>query len=347
MTTAQTPETSVMFSLAELADIEQERLREEATERASRERDRMMARQAALEAERAAEVARVAAEQERRAAHERQKAEAKARSTARERAEVEVARIAAEAKVRLEAENANRAHELEVLRVKNDSGRATLRHALAGVIGLVVLAGSATGWAVNGHLTKIEQESQRLREDRWAVSQAYDEAMASQLASLDRRHAALGERATAKNAEKARLRAEAARSAIEAGGVDAPKLAAFAEALDALGGVVAANERLAAHDQRLLDLTSWATATGKTKALDVAKRAAAAAKNGDGQAEARYVAALDGLSAALATEAGGTRRVSAAGTTTTTTTTTKKRGIPCTNRHDPMCGPDGMLLETH
>lgn len=345
MTTA--PETSVMFSLAELADIEQERVREEARERASRERERIMARQAALEAERAAEAARIAAEQERRAAHERAKAEAKARSVARERAEAEVARIAAEAKARLEAENATRAHELEVLRVKSDSGRARLRHALAGVIGLVVLAGSAAGWAVDGHVTAIERDSQRLREDRWAVSQAYDGAMASQLASLDRRHAALRE-VNLKSAEKARLHAEAARSAIEAGGVDAPKLAAFGEAVDSLAAVVARSERLAAHDKRLSDLAAWATATGKTKALDAVNRAAVAAQSGTPETEARYVAALDGLSAALAAEAGGTRRVSGslAGTTTTTTTTTK-RGTPCTNRHDPMCGPDGMLLETH
>ena len=84
-----TTETSVTFSLAELAKIEEERVREQDAQRA-RTRDLAARQQREAEAQRrATEAGRIAAEAEARARRERGEAEAKARLEAREQARLQ------------------------------------------------------------------------------------------------------------------------------------------------------------------------------------------------------------------------------------------------------------------
>ncbi len=342
------PETSVMFSLAELADIEQERVREEQELQRDRERAKAAAIAADREARAAAEAARIAADQERRAGVERQKAEAKARATAREKAELEVARIAAEAKVRLEADAAARAHELALLGKKNDKSRARLRFGLAGVLAAVVLGGSAAGWSVNGKLNALEHQGQKLREDRWALTQTHERALAAELSMLDRRHASLKQRAVGRVTEQARLRAEAARSAIEASGLDAAKLTAFGDALDTLDGRVQLASRIQAAYRRFADLHALAKANDKTAAADKAQAARSRTRGDDADAQAAkdYEGALDGLVTALRKSDSRRGRPTGRGRTSTSTSTSTSASTTgvCTNPHDPMCGLDGKLL---
>jgi membrane protein involved in colicin uptake len=123
MMTRDTSETSVAFSLAELAKLEQERVQQEDLQRArAREREAREQQEAAAR-RRSAEEARVAAAAEELSRARREEAEARARAEARVRVAGEVARIEAEAKARLDADNAERAHELAVLRTRTEGGR--------------------------------------------------------------------------------------------------------------------------------------------------------------------------------------------------------------------------------
>ncbi len=345
MSTADSTETSVMFSLAQLAELEDERLREErAAEAAARARAQAEL-QARRDAERAAEAARVAAEEERRAEQWRSEAEKQARAAAQERATLEVARIEAEAKVRLEAENAARAHELELLRVNTDRKHARTRQLLAGVVGLAVFAGAALGVLAQRRTNALEAEVQRVVGDRWAVTQTHEQTLSSLLAGQDRRHQALLARAEGEVTQKARARAEALRSALEAGGLDAPKLAAFGEGLDRLEEAAARGAHLEALDARLDDLQRWAVATGKRDLAGSAARAAAAARSGEPKAMAHYGRALDELAAALGANGPVARTGPAPIASDPPTAPTGKRRTVCANKSDPMCGPDGYLMD--
>lgn len=343
-TTHEGSETSVIFSLRELADMEQERLEEEAEQQREAERKRQIAEKQQQIAEREAERARIEAETARRERVEREKAEARAREMAHERAAVEVARIETEARARLEAEKAARAHELDVIRVKAKSGSTRLRYALACVVGFVVVGGSAAAWRVNGHVSALHADNQRLRDDRWTVTQAHEDALSRELASLQARHDALRSESTTPLSERARHHAEAARSAIEAGGIDAPKLRVFAAALDQLAARVALARRVADADRRYADLSQWAHAQGKADVVLKAKTAAAAAhaEDADDTALSRYLAALDAVSPMLTKGKSTTARPPAAGSGVTPPPDNGPTTV-CKNKHDPMCGFGEML----
>jgi len=337
--TIDTPETSVMFSLAELADIEEKRVREEAIERARRREEQARERTAAEQQQREAEAVRVAAAAEARQQRERERAKAIVKSKAREQAELDVARITAEGKARLETDNAARAHELAILRVKSASGHARLRRVLAAVLGAVLLAGSGAAYAVNNHLRHLEQQSQRLRDDRWALIQSRDKEMAAELMALDRRHDALRERSGPAYAKPAEEQAAAARAAVEAGGVDAAKLRAIGEALDDLDVRLDRADRLAEHDRRLTDLAAWARSTRKAKRMEAARSAAARAHRSpdSDDALAAYGRALDGFRKTLSADGGAKQMPQVTGPPQDTKTV-------CTDPHDPLCGLDGKQL---
>lgn len=299
-------ETSVTFSLAELARIEEERLREEETrraaarERAAREQQDVAARR------RAEEEARIAAMEEARARAAREEAEAKARAQAREQAALTVARIEAEGRARLEAENAGRAHELAMLRVRTESGGRRLKLALGVLLGVMVLGGAGTAIGVSRQVASVEQEMQRLREDHAAAAKERDQAKASELSGLDRRLEALIRRPVAIQAKDVAATAQEARRAIDVKALEHGRLHAFAEAVEALQGKVEALERIEALDGRLNELDSWASQKRKSEAAAAARAAAKSAKvTVDDSAIRAYETALNQLHATLAAEKGG------------------------------------------
>jgi hypothetical protein len=338
MSNINTPETSVMFSLAELAIIEEERVEEETQQRAVMLAERANAERETLARRQEQEQARIESERDAEAQRTFAGAAAKARSEARQQSAVEVARIKAESSARLEADNAMRAHELAVLRLNNDSGRARLRRALAAVIGVVLLSGSAAAYGVNGHIGGLQQDSQRIREDRFALVQAHDKNMAAELMALDRRYDALQTRSGLTKAESARKEAAGARSAVDVGPVDQAKLRAFGESLDALDARLDLIERLAAHDRRLDDLNRWANSTRKSELVGAARKAGIKAHQtqGDDVAVAAYGSALDELAKKLVAKkrAGGTVSPRPQDPT----------GNNCTNPHDPLCGLNGQQI---
>lgn len=335
MITRETSDNSVTFSLAELAKLEEERLRHEDVQR-SRAREREAREQREAEARRRAEeAAQMAADASSRARRAREEAEEKARKEAREKAMVEVARIEAEGKARLEVANAERAHELAVLRVRTEGGARRLKHALAAVIAVVVCGGSAAAYAVTQHVADLEQDAERLREGQTALSRERESARATALAALDKRHAALRARPPVQGAEEARATADAAHRAIDPKAVDHERLRAFGDALDVLSARLDTLERIAALDRRLEDLIAWAAERRRSEAATAAKAAAARAKlSGTDEALRAYDTALNELRDALtrSTGSGGSQPGP------------EPKGPKCTDPHDPLCGFNGQSL---
>jgi hypothetical protein len=330
-----TAETSVTFSLAELAKLEEERVREQDTQRArARELAARTQREAAAQ-KRATEAAQIAAEAEARARRERGEAEEKARVEAREQAAIEVARIGALAKARLEVDSATRAHELAVIHLRAESGRRGVQRALAAVLGVVLCGGAVAAYQIKQHVAGVEQSAERLREGQSALAQERDHARATELAALDRRRAALLAHPRLRDAEEARVTAEAARSAVDARALDHDHLRAFGDALDALQARLETLDRVAALDRRHADLAAWAAQRRRSEITAAAGSAAARAKamSNDEGALRVYEGALDKLRDALAESAvaSGARPVHVIS------------GPGC-DPHDPLCGLDGRPL---
>jgi hypothetical protein len=337
----ETSENSVLFSLAELARIEEARVRDEEERRAGAREQEARDRREALARQRAAEEAQVSAQAEARSRRQREEAEEAMRTKAREQAAVEVARIQAEAKARLDAENAGRAHELDVLRVRTEGGHRRLQVALAVVLGLVVCGGPAAAYGVHRQVGALEQDNAQLHEGQTALSLERAQAKAAELAALDRRHSALRSRTIlvteAGATAEVRATAEAARNAIDANALDHNRLRAFGDALDGLQARIDGLEKLAALDRRHADLTAWAEQRRKSEvtaaAHSVAARARVLADEGTLRA---YEAALDQLRDGLA------EAVTKTGSAGTTQSSTKPGG--CNDPHDPMCGFNGQRL---
>jgi len=138
-----TQSSSVMFSLQELARMEEDRVRTtaeaeaqlcEASERARREQE------ARALAERQA---RERAEEESLREVERRAREEAARIEAIHRAAVEAARVAAEIKAQAEERERARLYEIEVERARASRSNASRGTAMAGVLGAVLAAGVA------------------------------------------------------------------------------------------------------------------------------------------------------------------------------------------------------------
>ncbi|HTM44523.1 MAG TPA: hypothetical protein VL137_06185 [Polyangiaceae bacterium] len=167
-------ESSVLFSLAELNRIEQERVAAEAIhaqvarERCEREQreaeiSRKQLEQARLASERQAEVDRV-----------RREEQANARETARKSAVLETARIEAEAKIRFAAEERAREHELALLRIRLETTSHRLSQSLAIALGLVICLAAVVGLVQRGQRIDLEGEAARSHLQLSAISAERD-----------------------------------------------------------------------------------------------------------------------------------------------------------------------------
>jgi hypothetical protein len=329
-------DTSVTFSLAELAKIEAERVREEDARRA-RARDReAREKREAEEARRAAETAEAVVAAEARARRLREEAEEKARLDARQRAEIEVARIAADAKARLDEANAQRAHEIAMLKVRTEGGARRLRAALAAVIGLALAGGAAAAYGVDQHVGRLARETEQIRAGQQALAQEREQAKATELSALDRRFAALSAHPSIKDAEEPRAAAAAARRAVDDKALDHHRLQAFGDALDALQGRLVTLDRLALLDRRLDDLGAWAGDRRRPEALAAARAAGTRARAiGSDDALRVYEGALDQARMGIAGSAGS------AGRPVVTVPTTDKGPKGTCSQGDPCCDIDG------
>jgi membrane protein involved in colicin uptake len=136
---------SVMFSLQELARMEERRVREHA---AAAQRDieaRACAEREALERARKKAEERERAEVEAQRDAQRRAREDQARIDALERAAIEAARVTVDARARAEERERERRHELEVEYARGTARRRTSRSAgLGALLGVILGAGGAT-----------------------------------------------------------------------------------------------------------------------------------------------------------------------------------------------------------
>jgi hypothetical protein len=327
-------ETSVTISLAELARIEEERVKREEADRARDRAERARQVREAEAARRAEEAARLAADDEARARKAREEAVEKARLEAREQARGEIARIEAEAQARLAADNAVRAHELNELRVRRETGRRRREYVLSAALALFACVGGVATYTTAQRHDELARASAELRDREHALARERDDARGTELAALDRRHATLVGRAPKRGAEDARRIADEARRAIAERAPGHERLRRFFDALDALETRVEGLERLEALNGRRTDLAAWAIATRRNDVAEALRRASdtATAPSAGADAIADYEQALNRARDAL-----------------------QRRGGPVLNRNvddgprptrcdpnDPSCGFDGQ-----
>jgi hypothetical protein len=326
-------ENSVTISLAELARIEEERVQREESERARLRAERAQKAREAEEVRRAEEAAKLAAEEQARSRRARDELIEKARLEAREQAAADVARIEAEAKVKLAADNAVRAHELNQLRVRRETGRRRREYVLGAALALFACIGGVTKYSAGQRLDELERATVELREREHARAGERDDARSTELAALDRRHAALLARSAAEGAEGARKTAEEARQAIGERAPGHERLRRFGDALDALENRIEALEKIEALDRRRDDLAAWAASSRRKDVAEELRRAAAAAKASGAAAE--YEQALGQARAAL-TQRAGLRPNRPAGE--------PGPAVGRCHEGDPSCGIDGRPI---
>jgi len=173
-------ESSVLFSLKELMNLEEDRIRqEEETKRAQAE----ATERARADAERRAreeEEARIRAEENRRRTEEARVREEAARLEALRLGEVEKARVEAEQRARMEAMTAQQAHEAQLARIKQDESKKKLRNTIVGisVAAALVIGGGIYGLVrLNTEKEQKEQAAAALREQ----SEAEQKRLTAQL----------------------------------------------------------------------------------------------------------------------------------------------------------------------
>ena len=256
-----TVDTSALFSLAELAKLEEERVGQESAARA-RAREEAARIERERDTRRKAETAAAAEREETaRIEREREQTRERARLEARELARVEVARIEAEGKVRLAADDTARAHELARMRERSGAARSLRERRLACALGVLTLGGALAGYGAVKRADTAEATIASLREAQTELT---------------------GERNRARAAESAAL-------------------ARARESSPSRGAATDGASVLAALDGRLADLSAWAAKQGRTNLVAASRDARARAMGAGASDAERfaYQRALDALRDAL------------------------------------------------
>ncbi len=124
---AEQKESSVLFSLKELMNLEEDRIRQEDDDKKKRAEAEVQARQEAERKAREQEQARLQAEEDRRRNEEQRKKEEAARLDAIRHAEIEKARVEAEQRARIEAMSKQQEHERHLSTLKHDEHKKKLQ----------------------------------------------------------------------------------------------------------------------------------------------------------------------------------------------------------------------------
>jgi colicin import membrane protein len=132
---AEQKESSVLFSLKELMNLEEDRIRQEDDEKKKRAEAEVQARSEADKRAREQEQARLHAEEERRRTDEQRKKEDAARVEAIRHAEIEKARVEAEQRANLEAMSKQQAHQLQLSSLQHDEHKKKLQRMVTFSIG--------------------------------------------------------------------------------------------------------------------------------------------------------------------------------------------------------------------
>ncbi len=337
-------ESSVMFSLQELTRLEDERIEQEARQRAEAVGRAERQREQAVAQAQAAEAARLAQSAAARAQQVRLDAEEAARLKGLEQAAIEQERRDAEGQTALHATEARLRHERELVRLQHQRSHKWYRLAVVvgtaiilGVGGIVAVQATADAGPGEGHagsqLRLLEEQHQRILTSRRAELERSFRQQRDQLERLATLPEAL---------EHAQAQAKEARMQVAAG-ANAASLDAFAAALATLTGQLAQHRRrqgLDDLDQVYAELRGTVERLRRpgrsvTQAADrvVAVRQAIEADHPDEQMIVAYDKLLKSLALVLAARASG----SGSSARPVVETTGTDEG-PCENPNDPLCG---------
>src|SRR5580700_4882933 len=142
-------ESSVLFSLKELMNLEEDRIRQEESARKAKQEAELQARLDAERRQREEEEARLQGETNRRRAEEQRVREEQARVEAIRHAEVEKARLDAENAARIEAMRHQQEHERHLQSIKQDKHKRNLLIAAVGAALLLVFGAVGFVMVVN------------------------------------------------------------------------------------------------------------------------------------------------------------------------------------------------------
>jgi colicin import membrane protein len=176
-------ESSVLFSLKELMNIEEDRIKKETSDLEAKARADREAKEAADRAARENEERRIREEEERRRSDEMRRREEAARLEAIQHGELERARLDAEQRARMEAMAAQQRHEQQLATIQHQSGSKKYKLAAVGV-GAVMVVGAIIGGvafkASKDEAAKKEavlvMEKTRLEEEKRQLQEAVSKA---------------------------------------------------------------------------------------------------------------------------------------------------------------------------
>lgn len=229
---AEQKESSVLFSLKELMNLEEDRIKQEEDEKARAEQAVVDARLAEERRLREEEEARQqAADNARRAEEQRQREEA-ARLEAIRQGEVEKAKADAENQARLAAMRQQQEHEQKLTAINQDKKKKQLTFAIGGVVALLVLVGVGAGIAINQSNAKTQAalEEMRARENEVAALQASMTQQKAEAARIDEQLKSTTDVATRLQLEKQKQENEKRQKEIAANEAAAAAAAARAKA---------------------------------------------------------------------------------------------------------------------
>ncbi len=163
---ADKEESSVMFSLKELMNLEEDRIKSEEDDRIKAQQDVERGRVDAEHRAREAEDARLRADEERRRVDEQRGREEQARLEAIRHAEIEKSRAESEQRARMEEIARHQEHERQLAALKQSDGRNKLRNQLFFVSTLGVLGLGGLGYFVYDQSNKAAQAKLAADQDK-------------------------------------------------------------------------------------------------------------------------------------------------------------------------------------
>lgn len=154
---AEQKESSVLFSLKELMNLEEDRIKQEEDQKRRIDEEAARARAETERRAREEEEARMRAADEKRRTEEQRSREDSARVEAIRQGEVEKARLEAENRARMEQMHKQQEHEKELARLNTDKSKKRLVFIAVG-IGLVAVTGLVGGAVIINGQIKAKQQ---------------------------------------------------------------------------------------------------------------------------------------------------------------------------------------------
>ena len=197
---AEQKESSVLFSLKELMNLEEDRIKQEEQEKRRQEDAATHARMEAERRAREEEEARLRAEQDRRHADEQRVREDAARLEAIHKAELEKARLDAENAARLEQLRHVQEHERNITAIKQDKHKKSLQIFAYGAAALFVIALVGATLFIKHQMDESTAENARHAQEL-AEQQAQVKTLMNQLSSQTDNISRSGQNHNKRNAE--------------------------------------------------------------------------------------------------------------------------------------------------